>query len=154
MVSGSLNKVMLIGRLGGTPELKYTPNGTPVAELRLATDRSIPDGEERRQVTDWHNVIVWGKQAEAVAQYTRKGALVNVEGRLQTRSWDGQDGQKRYRTEVVSEAVRFLERAPEREAVSAATPEPTPEQRERFAEPVRPLEQEAEREEAEAEIAQ
>lgn len=136
-MSGSLNKVMLIGRLGQSPELKYTPRGTAVAELRLATERSIPDGEERRQLTDWHNVIVWGKQAEAVAQYTRKGALINVEGRLQTRSWDGQDGQKRYRTEVVSEAVRFLERAPEQEA----TPEPE-------------AASEAEREEAEAEIAQ
>lgn len=153
-MSGSLNKVMLIGRLGGAPELKYTPSGTAVAELRLATDRSIQDGEERRQLTDWHNVVVWGKQAEAVAQYTRKGSLINVEGRLQTRSWDGQDGQKRSKTEVVSEAVRFLDRAPQREAESEAAPEPAPEQREQFADPVRALEQEAERDEAEAEIAQ
>jgi single-strand DNA-binding protein len=110
----SLNKVMLIGRLTRDPEMKYTPNGQPVTELGIATNRYWSDRDGNRQEsTDFHNIVVWniGRRnlAEIVAQYTRKGALVYVEGRLQTRSWDGQDGQKRYRTEVIAENVQFLD---------------------------------------------
>jgi single-strand DNA-binding protein len=110
-----MNKVVLIGRLGAEPEMSYTAGGQSRTALRLATSRYLTgqDGA-KREVTDWHDVIVWGKQAEATAQYTRKGAMVSVEGRLQTRSWE-QDGQKRYRTEVVAENVQFLSRALESE---------------------------------------
>src|SRR5437016_2983868 len=111
----SLNKVMLIGRLGQDPELRFTPQGQAVTGLRLATNRTLAAGEgERREVTDWHDVVVWGKQAETVGAHSGKGDQIYVEGRLQTRSWEDQNGQKRYRTEVVAEQVGFLGRAPER----------------------------------------
>lgn len=110
----NLNKVMLIGRLTRDPEMRYTPSGQPVTSLRMATNRWASGTEgERREFTDYHSVVCWniGKRqlAELVAQYTKKGSLVYVEGRLQTRSWDGQDGQKRYATEVVANDVQFLE---------------------------------------------
>jgi single-strand DNA-binding protein len=110
----SLNKVMLIGRLTADPEMRYTQGGQPVTNLRMATNRYSGSGEERREFTDYHDIVVWnlGRRnlAEIVAQYTRKGALLFVEGRLSTRSWDDANtGQKRYRTEVVAENVEFLE---------------------------------------------
>lgn len=110
----SLNKVMLIGRLTRDPEMRYTPSGQPVTSLRLATNRygSGADGE-RKEFTDYHSIVVWniGKRnlAEIVGQYTRKGSLIYIEGRLQTRSWEAQDGQKRYATEVVANEIQFLE---------------------------------------------
>ena len=114
----SLNKVMLIGRLTRDPEMRYTPSGQPVTSFSVATNRyaSGPDGD-RREFTDYHNIVAWniGKRnlAETVAQYLKKGSLCYVEGRLQTRSWEGQDGQKRRATEVVANDVQFLDsRAP------------------------------------------
>ena len=111
----NLNKVMLIGRLTRDPELRYTPSGQPVTSFSIATNRYAPptEGSDRREFTDYHNIVAWnlGKRnlAEIVAQYTRKGSLVYVEGRLQTRSWEGQDGQKRRTTEVVANDVQFLD---------------------------------------------
>jgi single-strand DNA-binding protein len=110
----SLNKVMLIGRLTRDPEMRYTPSGQPVTSFGLATNRYLSGNDgERREMTDFHDIVAWniGRRnlAEIVAQYTRRGSLVYVEGRLQTRSWDGPDGKKRYRTEVVAENVQFLE---------------------------------------------
>jgi single-strand DNA-binding protein len=110
----SLNKVMLIGRLTRDPEMRYTPSGQPVTSFSIATNRygSGADGE-RREFTDYHNIVAWniGRRtlAELVAQYTKKGSLVYVEGRLQTRSWEGQDGQKRRTTEVVLNDIQFLD---------------------------------------------
>ena len=110
----SLNKVMLIGRLTRDPEMRYTPSGQPVTSFSIATNRygGGTDGE-RKEFTDYHNIVAWniGKRtlAELVAQYTKKGSMVYVEGRLQTRSWEGQDGQKRRTTEVVANDVQFLE---------------------------------------------
>jgi single-strand DNA-binding protein len=110
----SLNKVMLIGRLTRDPEMRYTPSGQPVTSFGLATNRYVSGADgDRREFTDFHNIVCWniGRRnlAEIVAQYTRKGAQVYVEGRLQTRSWEGQDGQKRSRTEVVANDVQFLD---------------------------------------------
>jgi single-strand DNA-binding protein len=110
----NLNKVMLIGRLTRDPEMRYTPSGQPVTSFGLATNRYGSGTEgDRREFTDFHNIVAWniGRRnlAEIVAQYTKKGSLVYVEGRLQTRSWEGQDGQKRQRTEVVANDVQFLE---------------------------------------------
>jgi single-strand DNA-binding protein len=110
----NLNKVMLIGRLTRDPEMRYTPSGQPVTSFSIATNRYSGGGEgEKREFTDYHNIVAWniGRRnlAEVVAQYTKKGSLVYVEGRLQTRSWDGQDGQKRRTTEVVANEVQFLE---------------------------------------------
>ncbi len=113
-MAGSLNRVMLIGRLTADPEMRYLPSGQPVTQLRMATNRygTSTDGE-RREFTDYHDVVVWNigqrKLAEIAGQYLHKGSLVYVEGRLQTRSWDGQDGQKRYRTEVNANDIQFLE---------------------------------------------
>jgi len=110
----NLNKVMLIGRLTRDPEMRYTPSGSPVTTFSLATNRygQGPDGE-KKEYTDYHNVVAWniGKRtlAELTGQYLHKGSLVYVEGRLQTRSWEGQDGQKRKTTEVNATDVQFLE---------------------------------------------
>jgi single-strand DNA-binding protein len=107
----SLNKVMLIGNLGSDPEMRFTPNGNPVTSFRMATSRNFLDSDgERRQETEWFTVVVWGKQAESCNQFISKGKQVYVEGRLRSRSWEGQDGQKRFRTEVVANRVIFLDR--------------------------------------------
>ena len=110
----SLNKVMLIGRLTRDPEMRYTPSGQPVTSFSVATNRyaSGPEGE-KREFTDYHNCVAWniGKRnlAELLGQNLRKGSLIYVEGRLQTRSWEGQDGQKRRATEVIVNDFEFLE---------------------------------------------
>ena len=102
-----VNKVILVGNLGAKPELRHTGGGTPVTELRLATAERRKDGDNWVEHTEWHSVIVWSKQAENCERYLDKGSQVYVEGRLQTRSWE-QDGQKRYKTEVVANTVQFL----------------------------------------------
>ncbi len=127
-----LNKVILYGNLGRDPELRALPSGTAVASFSLATTRIYKDKDGKRQEqTDWHNIVVFGKQAELVNQYLKKGDSALVEGRIQTRSWDGQDGQKRYRTEIVADRIQFGPRpsapstAPEEIAGDEAA-EPTP----------------------------
>ena len=102
----TINKVELLGRVGTDPEMKYTPNGTAVTNLRLATDRYRRDGED---ATDWHTVIVWGKTAEAVNQYVTKGQRIYVAGRLVQDTWEGEDGQRRSRTEIHTQEVVFLD---------------------------------------------
>ncbi|MXW77884.1 MAG: single-stranded DNA-binding protein, partial [Gemmatimonadetes bacterium] len=97
-----VNKVILIGNLGSDPEVKYTPDGVPVANFSLATNESWNDKDGQRQErTEWHRLVLWRRQAEVAQQYLKKGAKIYVEGKLQTRSWDDQSGQKRYMTEVV-----------------------------------------------------
>jgi single-strand DNA-binding protein len=107
-----LNKVMIIGNVGTDPEMRYTANGSAVTTFRIACNRnySTPDGE-RREETEWFNVVTWNKLAETCSQFLQKGRRAYVEGRLQTRSWEGQDGQRRFRTEVVATTVLFLDRA-------------------------------------------
>ncbi|HWC31412.1 MAG TPA: single-stranded DNA-binding protein [Dehalococcoidia bacterium] len=107
-----LNKVMLIGNLGTDPEMRYTANGSAVTTFRLAVSRSYGGEGERREETEWFTIVTWNKLAELLGQHLQKGRKVFVEGRLTTRSWDGPDGQKRYRTEVVANQVLFLDRAP------------------------------------------
>jgi single-strand DNA-binding protein len=111
-MADGLNKVMLIGNLGTDPEMRYTANGSAVTTFRLAVNRSFGggDGGERREETEWFSVVAWTRLAELLGQYLHKGQKVYVEGRLTTRSWDGPDGQKRYRTEVVANQVLFLDR--------------------------------------------
>jgi single-strand DNA-binding protein len=114
----SLNKVMLIGRLTRDPEMRYTPSGQPVTSFSVATNRYTGggDGGERKEFTDYHNIVAWniGRRnlAEVVAQYTKKGSQVYVEGRLQTREYTAQDGSKRRATEVVANDVQFLDSKP------------------------------------------
>ncbi len=105
----SVNKVILIGNLGADPELRYTSGGTPVADLRIATNRKFKDRDGKWQDdTEWHRVVVWGKQGETCKEYLAKGRQVYIEGRLQTRQWEDRDGNKRSTTEVVADTVQFL----------------------------------------------
>jgi single-strand DNA-binding protein len=105
----SLNKVMLIGNLGRDPEIRYTQNGTAVANFTMATTDRWTDGTgERQEKTEWHRVVVWAKQAEIVGEYLKKGRQVYVEGSLQTREWTDREGQKRYTTEVKAQRVQML----------------------------------------------
>ncbi len=121
----NLNKVMLIGRLTRDPEMRYTPSGAPVTTFSLATNRygQGTDGE-KKEYTDYHNVVAWniGKRnlAEICGQYLHKGSLVYIEGRLQTRSWEGQDGQKRKTTEINATEVQFLETRQQSQAHASA----------------------------------
>ncbi|MGF2736658.1 single-stranded DNA-binding protein [Marinobacter sp. DUT-1] len=98
-----VNKVILIGNLGQDPDTRYTPNGNAVVNLNLATDESYKDRQTGQLVpkTEWHRIVLFGKVAEVAGQYLRKGSKVYIEGKLQTRKWQGQDGQDRYTTEVV-----------------------------------------------------
>ncbi len=106
-----LNKVMIIGNVGTDPEMRYTPNGNPVTSFRIATSRTYNTSDgEKKQETEWFTVVTWRKLAESCNQFLTKGQKVYVEGSLRTRSWEGQDGQKRYRTEVLANRVLFLER--------------------------------------------
>jgi single-strand DNA-binding protein len=109
-MAASVNKVIIIGNLGAKPELKYLPSGQAVCELRIATNESFTDKQQQKQErTEWHRVVVWGKQGENCAQYLDKGRSCYVEGRLQTRSWDDKNsGEKRYMTEIVANTVQFL----------------------------------------------
>ena len=104
-----LNKCMVIGRLGADPEMRYTANGNAVTTFNVASSRQFsgPDGA-RREETEWFSVVTWNRLAETCSQYLTKGRLVYVEGRMQTRSWEGQDGNKRYRTELIAQEVKFL----------------------------------------------
>ena len=104
----TINKVELLGRVGADPEMRYTQGGTAVTQLRLATDRVRKNSED---VTDWHSIVVWDRLAEAVAEYVQKGQRLYVAGRLVQNSWEGDDGQRRYRTEIHAQDVVFLDSA-------------------------------------------
>lgn len=110
MAGKSLNRVQLIGNLGKDPEIKYTPSGTAVAKLTIATNERFKDkGGEWQDRTEWHNVVLWQRLAEIAGEYLKKGGKVYIEGRLQTRSWDDkQTGQKKYMTEVVASDLILL----------------------------------------------
>ena len=107
----SLSKVALIGNLGSDPEMRYTPGGNPVTSFSVATNRRYTDSNgETKEETEWFRVIAWRKLAESCNQFVTKGKRVYVEGRLRTRNWEGQDGQKRVSVEVVANRVLFLDR--------------------------------------------
>lgn len=102
------NKAIIIGNVTRDPEIKALPSGVKVTSLSLATNRVWKDQNgQKKEQTDFHNVVVFGRQAETVAQYIKKGSMLMVEGRIQTRSWEGQDGKKNYRTEIVADRVQF-----------------------------------------------
>lgn len=115
-----INKVILIGNLGRDPELRYTPDGTPVTNFSIATSDSWTDktSGEKREKTEWHRIVVWRKLAEICAEYLAKGRQVYIEGKLQTRSWE-KDNVTRYTTEIVASDVQFLGKRPDN------TPPPT-----------------------------
>lgn len=124
-----LNKVMIIGRLGFDPELRMTPSGQPTCNLRVATSEKWKDkttGDMKEQ-TEWHRCVLWGKQAENAGKYLKKGASVYLEGKIQTRQWDDQQGQKRYTTEIVAHTVQFLDSKSAAETAYARQDERAPE---------------------------
>lgn len=106
----SVNKIILLGRLGQDPELKYTPSGAAVCNFSLATTEAWTDkaSGQKQERTEWHRVVVWGKLAELCNQYLAKGRQAFVEGRLQTRSWDDASGNKRYTTEIMASTIQFI----------------------------------------------
>ena len=107
-----LNKVMIIGRLTHDPEVRTTPQGTSVATLSVATNYVWTDANQQKQErVEYHNIVIWRKLAEIAGQYLKKGAKAYFEGRLQTRDWEGQDGIKRYRTEIIADNMIMLDRA-------------------------------------------
>ncbi|MEX0934141.1 MAG: single-stranded DNA-binding protein [Candidatus Paceibacterota bacterium] len=118
-----LNKAFVIGNLTRDPEMRSLPSGVPVTNFSVATNRVWKDKDGNKQESaEFHNIVVFSRQAETVAQYLKKGSSVLVEGRLQTRSWEGQDGQKRYRTEIVADRVQFGPRGSSDSASAANTP--------------------------------
>jgi single-strand DNA-binding protein len=122
-MSGSVNKVILIGRLGRDPEIKSTPSGSTVAKFSLATDESYTDrGGAKQERTEWHNIVAWDKLAEICGQYLKKGKLVFIEGRIHTDSWDDKEtGVKKYRTEIIAREMKMLDRRGDDESGSYAT---------------------------------
>ena len=105
-----INKVILIGRLGSDPEVRYTPSGVAVANFNIATSEEWKDKDsgEKRERTEWHRIVAWRKLGEICGEYLSKGKQVYIEGRLQTRDWEDRDGNKRYTTEIVASDVQFL----------------------------------------------
>jgi single-strand DNA-binding protein len=127
----NLNKAMLIGNLTRDPEVKTTPSGQNVANFSVATNRVWTNAQgQKQEAVEFHNIVAWGKLAEICGQYLGKGRKVYVEGRLQTRDWQGQDGVKRYRTEIVAENMIMLDRggAPGASPGASASAQPTEEQ--------------------------
>ena len=107
----SVNKIIIIGNLGSEPEMRFTPNGRPVTSFNVATNWRYTTAEgERKEETEWFSIVTWGKLAEQCNQFLTKGRLVYVEGRLRMHTWEGQDGQRRSRNEIVASRVSFLDR--------------------------------------------
>lgn len=109
MATRSVNKAILVGRLGKDPELSYLPSGQSVAKFTLATNRSYKDKNgDWKEETDWHNIVAWGKLGETVSQYLTKGRQVYVEGRIQNRTWEDREGKKRTSTDIVANDIVML----------------------------------------------
>ncbi len=120
----SLNKAMLIGNLGKDPEIKYTPEGLAIAKFSMATKEQWKDKDGQKQdKTEWHNIVAFGKLAEICGEYLAKGKQVYIEGRIQTRSWDDKDGNKKYTTEIVANTMQMLGRADASSKGAAVTDE-------------------------------
>lgn len=109
MSRGTINKAIIVGRLGKDPDMRYAPSGTAIASFSMATNYSQKDSEGNwNDKTEWHNIVTFGKTAEFAGEYLKKGKLVYVEGRLQTSSWEDQGGQKRYKTEIIAMDMQLL----------------------------------------------
>jgi len=124
-MAGSVNKVILIGRLGKDPEIKYTPSGAPVAKFSLATDEVFKDrsGEQQKH-TEWHNIVAWNKLAEICGEYLTKGKQVYIEGSIRSRQWEDQSGNKRTSYEIVARQMTMLGSRADTERAAAATAAP------------------------------
>ncbi len=133
MAKGTVNKAIIIGRLGQDPEMKYTPSGTAVANFSVATNHAVKDQDGNfNEKTEWHRIVAYGRTAEIAGEYLTKGKLVFIEGRIQTRSWEDQNGQKRYMTEIVCANMQLLGSKGDTEAAPEITngEDETPQQEE------------------------
>ena len=138
----SVNKVILVGRLGRDPETRYTGGGQAVANFSVATDETYKDRNgERQKRTEWHKIVVWGKQAEIAQQYLKKGSLVFIEGRIQSREWQDKEGQKRTSFEIVANNFRMLGGRSDGAAAGAGAGGGTARESEDFATPHAPSEE-------------
>jgi single-strand DNA-binding protein len=117
-----VNKVIVMGRLGQDPELRMTPAGQQVCTMSLATSESWTKDGNKEERTEWHRIVLWGKTAELAGKYLKKGKPVYIEGKLQTRSWQDKDGQKRYTTEIVGSMMQFIDSASGRNSDQPDTP--------------------------------
>jgi len=123
-MAGTVNKVILIGRLGKDPEIKYTPSGAPVAKFSLATDESYKEKSgEKKEHTEWHNIVAWGKLAEICGEYLTKGKLVYIEGTIRSNQWEDQSGNKRTKVEIIARQMTMLGSKAESERYAAASGE-------------------------------
>ena len=123
----AINKVILIGHLGADPELRYTPNGTPVANFRIATtERWTNKQGERTESTEWHRIVAWGKLGEFCGQYLNKGKQIYIEGRLRTRSWEDRDGKKQWTTEIIAQRLQLLGKPEKPSEEEVPVPEEAP----------------------------
>lgn len=126
----SVNRVILIGNLGRDPDLRYTPSGQPVAKFPIATSERWKDRDgQPQQRTDWHNIVAWGRQAEVCKEYLKKGSPVYIEGRIQSRSYEDKDGNRKYITEIIANRMQMLGKKGE-EPSEEETPEPETEEAE------------------------
>lgn len=148
-MAGTVNKVILVGRLGRDPELKYTPSGAPVAKFSLATDESFKDKTgEKQEHTEWHNIVAWNKLAEICGEYLTKGKLVFIEGSIRSRQWQDQAGNKRTSYEIIANQMQMLgSKADSERAPGASVNRPAPERQTSSvpppgAEPISPAEPE------------
>lgn len=107
-MGGSINKAIVVGRLGQDPELRSTDRGMSVCNFSVATSESWTDNGEKKEKTEWHRVVVWGRQAEVCGKYLKKGSLAAIEGKIQTRKYEDRDGLERYSTEIVARDIQFL----------------------------------------------
>jgi single-strand DNA-binding protein len=127
----SVNRVILIGNLGRDPDLRYTPSGQPVAKFPIATSERWKDKDgQLQQRTDWHNIVAWGRQAEVCKEYLKKGSPLYIEGRIQSRSYDDKDGNRKYITEIVANRIQMLGRKEEGPSEEGIPPEPETEEAE------------------------
>jgi single-strand DNA-binding protein len=122
-MSRGVNKVILLGRLGKDPEMRYAPSGTAIASFSMATNHSQKVNDEWVDKTEWHNLVAFGKKAEIAGEYLKKGREVYIEGRLQTSSWEDQQGQKKYKTEIVVLDLQMV--GPKGDIDQSAAPEST-----------------------------
>ena len=104
-----VNKAIIVGNLGSDPEVRYTPSGHPVASFNVATTESWTKDGDKQEKTEWHRIVLWRKQAELAGKYLSKGSKVYIEGKLETRKWEDQNGQTRYTTEIIGQNVQFLD---------------------------------------------
>ncbi len=122
----SVNKVILVGRLGKDPEIRYTQSGTAVANFTIATSRTYKKENERVEETEWHRIVAFGRTAEVCGEYLGKGSQIYIEGRIQTRSWDDKDGNKRWTTEIITDSMKMLGSKADRASQGGGGNEPPP----------------------------